>query len=103
MSDTIELLGPAGRSLHVGVRTELGKALVRQLGPDGDFWDNRQCVVERNAARHWTVSPVDGTTNETLLDGQALTAPQVLHQGDVIAVGRQAKGVMKMPLTVRGR
>ena len=103
VSDTIELLGPLGRSLKVGVRTELGKALVRQLGPDGSFWDDRQCVVERNAARQWTVSPGAGTTNETLLDGQTLTAPQLLHQGNVIAVGRQTKGVMKMPLTVRGR
>lgn len=42
VSDGIELLGPNGRSLQIGVRTELGKALVRQFGPDGEFWDHRQ-------------------------------------------------------------
>ena len=102
-SNGIELLGPDGRALQIGVRTVLGKALVRQFGPDGEFWDNRQCVLERSAAGQWLVSPADETTNETLVNGQALKAPRVLRQGDVIAVGRQARGIAKMPLTARGR
>jgi eukaryotic-like serine/threonine-protein kinase len=103
VSNGIELLAPGGGSLQIGVRTELGKALVRQFGPDGEFWDNCQCVLERNAGRQWVVSPVAETTNETLVNGEALIAPRALRQGDLIAVGRQAKGVIKMPLTVRGR
>jgi len=103
VSDGIELLGPDGRSVQFGVRTELGKALVRQFGPDGEFWDDRQCVLERGAGRQWVVSPVEGTTNETLLNGKTLTAPRALRQGDLIAVGRQEKGVIKLPLTARGR
>jgi serine/threonine protein kinase len=100
-SDRIELLGPDGRSMQVGIRTELGKTLLRQFGPDSDFWDNRQCVLERSSGKQWVVSPVDGTTNETLVNGQALSTPRPLRQGDLIAVGREAKGVAKMPLTVR--
>ena len=42
-----------------------------------------------------------GTTNETLVNGEALTAPRPLRQGDRIAVGRQAKSIVKMPLTAR--
>jgi eukaryotic-like serine/threonine-protein kinase len=101
LSDRIELLGPDGRSLQIGVRTELGKTLVRQFGPDSEFWDNRQCVLERHSGRQWVISPVAGTTNETLVNGAALTAPRPLRQGDRIAVGRQAKGIAKMPLTAR--
>jgi pSer/pThr/pTyr-binding forkhead associated (FHA) protein len=89
--------------VHIGVRTELGKALVRQFGPDGEFWDHRQCVLERRSGRQWIVSPIEGSTNETLINGEALTAPRALKHGDLIAVGRQAKGVIKMPLTARGR
>ena len=100
-SERIELLGPDGRSMQVGIRTELGKTLLRQFGPDGDFWDSRQCVLERQSGNQWVLSPVDGTTNETLVNGQTLQAPRPLRQGDVIAVGRQAKGIAKMPLTVR--
>ena len=102
VSDRIELLGPNGRALQIGVRTELGKALVRQFGPDGEFWDERQCVLDRRAGRQWIVTPVTGTTNETLVNGEALTAPRVLRTNDRIAVGRQVKGVVKLPLTARG-
>jgi len=99
----LELLGPSGRAVQIGVRTELGKALVRQFGPDGEFWDDRQCLLERRAGGQWVVSPVAGTTNETLVNGKTLAAPHALRDGDLIAVGRQAKGVIKMPLTARGR
>jgi len=102
-SDAIELLGSDGRSIQLSVRTELGKAIVRQFGPDGEFWENRQCVLERGAGRQWIVSPVAGTVNETLLNGKTLTAPHALLQGDVIAVGRQEKGLVKLPLTARQR
>jgi serine/threonine protein kinase len=101
MSDRIELSGPDGKSLRVGVRTELGKTLVRRFGPDSEFWDNRQCVLERDSRRQWVVSPVMGATNETLVNGETLTTPRPLRQGDLIAVGRGAKGIVKMPLTVR--
>jgi serine/threonine protein kinase len=103
VSTEIEFVGPDSRALRIGVRTELGKPLVRQFGPDAEFWDNRQCVVERRGGRQWFLLPLEGTTNETLLNGQALLAARPLRQGDVVAVGRQAKGVSKMPLTVRSR
>jgi len=103
MSDGIELLGPEGRTVQIGVRTELGKALVRQFGKDGEYWDNRQCVLERARGGQWMVTPVTGTTNETLVNGKTLRAPHALRDGDLIAVGRQDKGVIKLPLTARGR
>ena len=102
VADGLELRGPDGKSLQIGVRTDLGKALVRQLGPDGEFWDHRQCVLERMGGRQWVVSPVAGTTNETLVNGKTLKAPYALRHGDLLAVGRQEKGVIKMPLQVRG-
>jgi serine/threonine protein kinase len=101
LSDRIELLGSNGRSLQIGVRTELGKTLVRQFGPDSEFWDSHQCVLERHSGQQWVISPVAGTANETLVNGAALTAPRPLRQGDRIAVGRQAKGIVKLPLTAR--
>ena len=103
MSDGLELRGTGGHSLQIGVRTELGKSVVRQFGPEGEFWDERQCVLERGAGRQWVVSPLPGTINETLVNGKVLTAPHALRHGDVIAVGREAKGVSKLPLVVRGR
>ncbi|MGZ8981745.1 MAG: protein kinase domain-containing protein, partial [Burkholderiaceae bacterium] len=102
VSNRLELIGPGGRLLQIGMRTELGKAVVRQFGPDGEFWDHRQCVLERRDGRQWSVAPVAGTVNETLVNGEALTSSRPLRQGDLIAVGRQAKGIAKLPLTARG-
>jgi serine/threonine protein kinase len=101
VADAVELVGHDGRALRIGVRTELGKTLVRQFGPDAEFWDNRQCVLERRGDRQWTLAPVGPTANETLVNGRGLSVPHTLSQGDVIAVGREAKGISKLPLTVR--
>ena len=100
-SARIQLTGESGQPLNIGVRTPLGKHICRQFGPDSSFWDTEQCVLEKAPDGTWQVIPRTGTTNETLLNGVAITSAQALHEGDVIAVGREAKGVAKLPLTVR--
>jgi serine/threonine protein kinase len=100
-SKQIELTGPEGRFLRIGVRTALGKSLISQFGPESEFWDQQQCILERGPGEQWSVSPVPGTTNETLVNGNLLTAAMPLRQGDTIAAGRAAKRIIKMPLTAR--
>ncbi|WP_375404313.1 serine/threonine protein kinase [uncultured Sphingomonas sp.] len=99
-SAALLLTGPGGKSLSIRVRTELGKALVRQFGPEADYWDERQCVIERAADGRWIVTGAGATTNQTLINGRASTSARVLSQGDLIAVGNEAKGLAKLPLTV---
>lgn len=100
-SDTIKLVASGGQSIPLGIRTELGKALLRRFGADAEYWDDTQCIVERRADGQWVVSPAAGTVNETLLNGVHLTAPRALREGDVLAAGRSAKGISKLPLTAR--
>lgn len=100
-SDRIQLTSDTGRSMSLGVRTPLGKHAVRQFGEDFVHWDTDQCVLERGPDGAWQLIPNPGTTNETLLNGAAISAPQPLQEGDVMAVGREAKGIAKLPLTVR--
>jgi len=76
---------------------------MEQLGPEAQFWDLRQCVLDRNSQDQWVLTPVANTVNETLLNGQAITGPILLREGDMIAVGRSAQGIIKMPFVVRGR
>jgi eukaryotic-like serine/threonine-protein kinase len=85
--------------LRIGVRTEIGKAVLRQFGADAEFWDAKQCTVERRADGQWIVTPAPGTVNETLINGAPLTTPRALSEGDVLAAGRSAKGISKLPLT----
>lgn len=101
-ADKLELQGPEGRKLQLKIRTALGKSLVRTFGDEAEYWDNMQCVLERNTRGEWIVAPGEGTANETLLNGAAIVTPHVLRQGDVIAVGREAKGITKLPLIARG-
>ena len=100
--DRVRIIGDGGRAIQLGVRTELGKQLARQFGSDAEYWDARQCVIERRSDRQWQIAPVVGTANETLLNGDVLVTPQPLREGDVIAVGRKAKGIIKLPLRVSG-
>jgi pSer/pThr/pTyr-binding forkhead associated (FHA) protein len=64
-------------------------------------WDTEQLTLERGADGTWQIVPGAGTTNETLVNGAPITAPQPLNAGDVIAVGRAEKGIAKLPLTVQ--
>ena len=102
VSQRLELSSGGGQSLQIGVRTELGRHLLSHFGPDSDFWDARQCLLDRDPRSCWTVSPISGTANETLVNGEAVTEPRTLKVGDTLAVGRQAKRIVKLPLTVRG-
>ncbi|MCW3796515.1 protein kinase [Sphingomonas sp. BN140010] len=99
-SEAVQLRGADGATLQLRIRTELGKRLVRQFGADGDFWDEGQCVLERGAGGQWFVRPGAAATNQTLLNGRALTTPRPLRAGDQIAVGNEVKNIAKLPLTV---
>ena len=101
VAERVQLVGDGGKALVLGVRTEIGKHLARQFGNDAEFLDARQFVLERRTDGRWQVSPAGPTANETLLNGEIVTAAQPLSNGDVIAVGRKAKGIAKLPLTVR--
>jgi hypothetical protein len=100
-SDKIQFVAPGGETLQVGVRTDIGKLLLRRFGADAEFWDDRQCTIERRADGQWIVTPAPGTINETLINGGPLTSPWDLRDGDVLAAGRSAKGISKLPLTAR--
>jgi hypothetical protein len=101
MSNAVELLAPSGDSMQVRIRTQLGKMVLRRFGSDAEFWDDRQCVLERASGGQWTVKPSGPTTNQTLINGRALIGPQQLRAGDQISVGNESKKVAKLPLIVR--
>jgi len=99
ISEEIRLVTSDGAALQIRLRNEIGKAVLRRFGPDAEFWDDKQCTVERRVDGQWIVTPAPGTANETLFNGAALTMSRALHDGDVLAAGRAAKGLSKLPLT----
>lgn len=96
---TLRLRSESGTEMRLRIRTVVGKHLVQTFGEDSRFWDAEQFALEPKD-RQWWVVPRTGAPNETMLNGKAITAPTALKTGDVLAVGREAKGVVKLPLTV---
>lgn len=97
----IQFVAPGGGSLPIGVRTAIGKAMLRRFGADAEFWDSTQCTIERSPDGQWIVTPAPGTVNETLVNGKHITTSHFLSDGDILSAGRSAKGIAKLPLVAR--
>lgn len=97
---SLVLRSERGADIRLRIRTVVGKHLLRTFGEDSRFWDAEQLTLEPKNGRWWAL-PKMGAPNETMLNGKAITAPTPLKTGDVLAVGREAKGVMKLPLTIQ--
>jgi len=87
--------------LKMGIDTTIGRELLKSISPDAQFASESQFRIHRSASKEWMVSPVAGTQNETLLNGERLAAPTRLRPGMRLAIGNSAKGIEKLPLVVR--
>ena len=87
--------------LRIGIDTVVGRAMLKPLSADAQFFDEKQFRIYRAGSGEWMVEPLPGTPNETLLDGHKLVAMTALRNGMRLAVGNSAKGIEKLPLTVR--
>ncbi len=97
----LRLVSAAGPEIRIRIRTEIGKYAAAALGDDAKHLSQAQFTLEPGSDGRWQLIPMAGTKNETLLNGKAVTKQVALKEGDVIGVGREAKGIVKLPLTVR--
>ena len=97
---SLTLEGPDGGEISLRIKTIIGKSIVRQFGDDSQFWSEPQFSLER-LGKCWTVTHDPNAANETLVNGKAVTETESLKDGDVLSVGRESKGIVKLPLTVR--
>ena len=89
----------AGEHLLLRIKTAVGKSLCKKLGPDSQFWAEPQFTCEP-ASDGWRIIPNTEAPNETQLNGRAITSPQLAGTGDILSVGKESKGVIKLPLQV---
>ena len=90
----------SGKSLVMHMKTIIGRTVCRQFGDDSQFWTDPQFTLERDE-EDWMVIPNTGAKNETMLNGKAIASDQTLKDGDELAVGRESKGIIKLPLGVK--
>ena len=89
----------SSRELKISAKTKVGRNLCKQLSDEYKNMDVAQMEVEKTDSG-WQVKPNPSATNETLLNSKAITTPQDLKEGDILSVGREAKGVSKMEMRV---
>ena len=98
--DVLRLTGPGGDSADLRLTTRLQQSSVRRFGAAARFWDNNWQATLQKRSDGWYVVPNGGAPNDTLLNGKKIVSGKKLRAGDELAVGRAAKGIVKLPLTV---
>ncbi len=97
---SLTLTGESGEFLRFNIAGEVGRRICSKLGDDSRFLSEVQFVLDKDGSGAWSIRPNPEATNETLLNGKAIISKTKLENGDEIAVGREAKGIKKLPLTV---
>jgi len=95
-------MGSGGKKMSIRIKTVLGKRALAQFGGDSQFCSEPQFTLETKG-KNWIVEHHPRAKNETLLNGKAVTSPTTLKNDDQLAVGRESKGIIKLPLKVRIR
>ena len=97
----LRLVGETGQAMLVRIRTPFHTYLLRRFGDDARYADKSlQFTLEPDGGGGWRVSPNVDVVNETLLNGKAVTGPMTVAAGDTLGIGREAKGVVKLPLRI---
>ena len=97
----LTLEGPDGGSMSVRVTTAVGKSVASQFGEDAQFLSEPQFTLEKTEAGYWVVLHDSKAKNETLLNGKAVKVSESLKDADELAVGRESKGIIKLPLKIK--
>ena len=99
-SGELVLEGSDGKKMPIRIKTTLGKSVLSKFGGDSQFCSEPQFTLETKG-KDWVVEHHPKAKNETLLNGKAVSSPTTLKNGDQLAVGREPKGIIKLPLKVR--
>jgi serine/threonine protein kinase len=91
----------SGRKKAFGVETKVGKTLLKQFGDDHKFYHSEQYALAKDPEGFWQVIPDENAPNDTMYNGKKITETVRLELGDQLAVGREEKGIIKLPLTVQ--
>ena len=91
----------SGGKVTFGVETKVGKSLLRQFGDDHRFYHSEQYTLAKDSEGSWQVIPDEAAPNDTMYNGKKITETVRLEPGGQLAVGREEKGIIKLPLTVQ--
>ena len=99
-ASALVLEGSRGKPMSIRIRTRVGKSNVTQFGEEAQFWANVQFILDKQGDG-WVVTHNAKAPNETLLNGKTVTGTKPLKDGDVLAVGKESDGIIRLPLKVQ--
>ena len=88
-----------GKEERVNVDTLVGQRFMDRFGEDSRFYSSTQYTLVREAGE-WYVVPNMDAKNDTIWNDRLLTEKTKLSPGDRLAVGKIAKGIKKLELTL---
>jgi serine/threonine protein kinase len=98
----LELRTEGGKTLRADQTVNLiGRYLLEARGEAAGAFDFEQMVLVQVPGEGWFVEPNPRSVNETLLNGRALFEKARLADGDILAVGSEARNVVRHPMAVR--
>lgn len=101
VAPVLRLVGETGVEIQMRVSTQVGRYLLRPLGPDHVYFDNHQFTMDRADDGQWFVSHQAAAKHQTLLNGVQVRERVPVVHGDVLAVGSQERKIQKLMLTVQ--
>lgn len=100
--DKLLLAGPDGQTFSTSQGLVVGRVLLKHLGEDSQYVADSQFRLERHD-EGWYIEPVPTAPNQTLLNRRHLTVCTRLSAGDEVAVGKESRGIVKLPMKVEFR
>ena len=95
----VELRGPAGETIKVGIPTKFGRALLKRWGDDYEkFMSPEQFHLSRDSSGQWSIEHCAQAKNATNVDGTPLTAAVAVRDGMTVTLGKTGKCPIKLTL-----
>lgn len=87
-------------SLNANIETVIGNRALRSIGgEDAQFASSNQFTLFKEKDG-WYVLPNVSAVNDTLLNGRKIVSQMKLEPNDVLAIGKEAKGIVKLPMKI---
>lgn len=98
----LELVSESGQFLACSIKTSFGKHSCAPLGEDAKYMSAVQFTVQpSHDSEGWLLYHHSDAKNQTLINGVFSDDPVELKANDIVGVGNAAKGIVKLPMTVR--
>jgi eukaryotic-like serine/threonine-protein kinase len=97
---TLQIIFEGKEIAKLNIDTTFGKALFKGVHPDAQFLSNEQFRLKKVAGQ-WMIEHIATATNQTIVNGRALSGSVPVINNMRVSVGNTSKGIEKFPLIIQ--